>query len=70
LPLRCKGNAPSSPARPGYVASDNSPALRVVILRQALLGGEYDALCRQCKGEAVSDGKINDVYFLNIYCYE
>lgn len=51
-PLTCKAR---------LRCSENSPALRVVILRQALLSVRANGLCRQCKGEAISEGKINDV---------
>jgi len=44
-----------------HVAGEKSPHLRVVFLLQALLDVWAGALCRQCKGEAISDGKINDV---------
>ena len=61
-PLRCKGNAPPSHARPGSRCwREISTPDRVVFLLQALLDVRAGALCRQCKGEAKSDGKINDV---------
>ena len=61
-PLRCKGNAPPSHARPGCRCwREISTPDRVVFLLQALLYVWAGALCRQCKGEAKSDGKIHDV---------